>query len=540
MFCSSPSSLATFHLLALLKRLLFLAAALSSTELYEDYDTHPYVAFGLSITTTRLQVRSSGRPSTTTTGARLTASSCSDNRDQTVPVSASGRTSVPLCSNAAAGGGQGQSTSRQFLLAGGPASQVEEPRRVAAVKKNPAPAAPSGLLSPPTFSCSFSFDGVSTPAAELLVVASKNDKQDAAVQVGSAPGTAGPGVAPVENKGVNNKMRSPAQHKAIYCIRHGTSWHNVAFVNNHFSKDVFFSPRLHDSPLMKQGHLEAQEFGLKSDFAKNVKDKQKIDLVLVSPLSRAIQTLSNIWKDQILEFFPENFPADKWGVADAEDEEIWAWTSEKTRMTVSLDELKKQRLQFEEKNKIRFVATETLLEYAIGMTPNVRQETATLKKWYPWVDFETLVEQEEKHEVNVYDLAKTASHVNPEFVETYHLDGNAVAFDPKLTKGVSFPQETKSALQHRIQQFKKLVLTNELTQQAKQIAVVAHSGILQLMMFGEFGERFHKDPLKYENAELPLPLICHASTQIQLLLCGTVCIIQIWGAHQTVLRTLSA
>ena len=79
-----------------------------------------------------------------------------------------------------------------------------------------------------------------------------------------------------------------------------------------------FKKEIRDSPLLQEGHLEAQAFGKAWEHKKNV------DVVFVSTQARAIMTLSNIWRKEIVEAgfkFPE-----EWGKDDFEDGRIWDWT----------------------------------------------------------------------------------------------------------------------------------------------------------------------------------------------------------------------
>ena len=75
--------------------------------------------------------------------------------------------------------------------------------------------------------------------------------------------------------------------KNIWCIRHGTALHNVLF------KDIGTKAyTLHrDTPLVGKGNLESLELGRTWD------KKEDIDIIFVSPLTRTIQTATNIFKD---------------------------------------------------------------------------------------------------------------------------------------------------------------------------------------------------------------------------------------------------
>eukprot|EP00392_Amoebophrya_sp_AT5.2_P005467 g5476.t1 len=232
----------------------------------------------------------------------------------------------------------------------------------------------------------------------------------------------------------------------VYCIRHGTALHNVAF-DTHRSRDVFFSDQCRDSPLMRKGHQEAQARGRSwkaspadPEYAKfapqsssiTVDVKSTISLVYVSPLTRTLMTLSNIWKDEIVSVFGEGrneagkFPA-AWGAEDCDlAGNIWEWAVGLTVVhSVPKEELlagyRKKRELLSERHNVRFVALEELREYAMGMAANSRQlaprkthlmkgrdengdrdrttnknqDRSVLELWFPWVDFSLIPETDE-------------------------------------------------------------------------------------------------------------------------------------------------
>ena len=75
--------------------------------------------------------------------------------------------------------------------------------------------------------------------------------------------------------------------KNVYCIRHGTAEHNVLF--HEIGEQAYMTIR--DSNLTQEGEIESNILG------ENWLDKYNIELVLVSPLTRTIQTAKNIFKD---------------------------------------------------------------------------------------------------------------------------------------------------------------------------------------------------------------------------------------------------
>ena len=73
--------------------------------------------------------------------------------------------------------------------------------------------------------------------------------------------------------------------KTLHCIRHGTALHNVNFPK--MGRQAYTEFR--DTPLVDYGHIESLQFGSKW------KDLDKMELVVVSPLTRTIQTAQNIF-----------------------------------------------------------------------------------------------------------------------------------------------------------------------------------------------------------------------------------------------------
>lgn len=78
--------------------------------------------------------------------------------------------------------------------------------------------------------------------------------------------------------------------KTLYLIRHGLSQHNVLFQN--FGKEIFYDKKNYDTKLVELGHEQSKQLG------EDWKDKHKIDLVLVSSLTRTLETATNIFKDR--------------------------------------------------------------------------------------------------------------------------------------------------------------------------------------------------------------------------------------------------
>jgi broad specificity phosphatase PhoE len=77
-------------------------------------------------------------------------------------------------------------------------------------------------------------------------------------------------------------------NKTLYCIRHGTALHNVLFWD--YGSEVYQKYR--DTPLVAKGVEEAKNLG------KTWKEIDNIELVLVSPLLRTLQTASHIFENK--------------------------------------------------------------------------------------------------------------------------------------------------------------------------------------------------------------------------------------------------
>lgn len=77
--------------------------------------------------------------------------------------------------------------------------------------------------------------------------------------------------------------------KNIWCIRHGTALHNVLFKD--IGTKAYTLPKYRDTPLVGKGNLESLALGRTWD------KKEDIEIIFVSPLTRTIQTATNIFKD---------------------------------------------------------------------------------------------------------------------------------------------------------------------------------------------------------------------------------------------------
>ena len=75
----------------------------------------------------------------------------------------------------------------------------------------------------------------------------------------------------------------------LYCIRHGEATHNILY--KQLGMEAFFDENFYDTELTDKGFNQSIELG-------NIwNEKNNIDLVIVSPLSRTLQTAMNIFKN---------------------------------------------------------------------------------------------------------------------------------------------------------------------------------------------------------------------------------------------------
>ena len=87
--------------------------------------------------------------------------------------------------------------------------------------------------------------------------------------------------------------------KNLYLIRHGHSLHNELF--HKIGVEAFRLPDCIDSPLTNEGHLQSIELG------QSWTKKREIELVLVSPLTRTLETAMNIFGDTDIPMISEEF-----------------------------------------------------------------------------------------------------------------------------------------------------------------------------------------------------------------------------------------
>ena len=87
--------------------------------------------------------------------------------------------------------------------------------------------------------------------------------------------------------------------KALYLIRHGKALHNELF--DSMGTKAFRIPDVIDSPLVKEGHKQSLHLG------SSWLEKEEIEVVLVSPLTRALQTAQNIFQNTKIPILCQEF-----------------------------------------------------------------------------------------------------------------------------------------------------------------------------------------------------------------------------------------
>ena len=78
--------------------------------------------------------------------------------------------------------------------------------------------------------------------------------------------------------------------KLLYLIRHGLAKHNENFLK--YGEETFFDPKYVDTHLIEEGIQQSLQLG---ETWQNIDD---IELVLVSPLYRTLETATNIFKNK--------------------------------------------------------------------------------------------------------------------------------------------------------------------------------------------------------------------------------------------------
>ena len=149
----------------------------------------------------------------------------------------------------------------------------------------------------------------------------------------------------------------------LYCIRHGEAIHNILYKQQ--GMKIFFDKEFYDTKLTNLGHNQAIELG------KTWTDKNKIELVIVSPLTRTLQTAQNIFKGM----------------------------------------------------NIKMIAFENVKEYPQGKhTCNRRSKLSSLKKYFPEIDFTNIITEEDTlwDPDNIESIDSLLARINQmyDFIET--------------------------------------------------------------------------------------------------------------------------
>lgn len=238
--------------------------------------------------------------------------------------------------------------------------------------------------------------------------------------------------------------------KLATCIRHGKALHNVLSHRRGFHLKIagWFGPFVHDAPLMQEGHNEAHNLGLTEDSEPTFKDK--VEIVYVSSMSRPMQTMSGIWKKEI-EGAGFTFP--EWTDMNVEEEGSRAWLDKAEAAWKKTSELidvhgkfsSEKAAQMREGMRVKFLATDLLREWPLGMACNNRRKRSELEPLFPWIDFSDIPEEDES---------------------VWRVCGYPVPMDTNLRK--------------RVGDFKQLLLNHP--KKGDRLAVVGHSYHLQELL----------------------------------------------------------
>lgn len=97
----------------------------------------------------------------------------------------------------------------------------------------------------------------------------------------------------ISKTAMNNMMNSLKNNMSpqIFCIRHGESTHNVDYLK--YGRSTYFDKTKMDTKLTNKGINQAKNLG--NTWYEANKNPNKIDLIITSPLSRCLQTTTNIF-----------------------------------------------------------------------------------------------------------------------------------------------------------------------------------------------------------------------------------------------------
>lgn len=332
-----------------------------------------------------------------------------------------------------------------------------------------------------------------------------------------------------------NPPPKPSTNKRpLLLIRHGQAVHNVMY--KRLGRRVYFGklPWQTDTELTDIGHAES----LALSEPNAVLNRGAISLVLVSPLSRTLQTMSNIFKHEIESTgafeVHDSFNTAKYSASELQsidtsgfdvpageqelrcsdppvaDERVGALSPPcpPTVLPTDEDERARQRAAL----PVRFVATELLREYALGMAPNIRKSRGWLEQTYPWVDFSQLDTDMDEFS---WSFLQTGNGRNFEIPDLDEEEGEG----PPLGRieSMEFLERRVEALRVYLRREVRAEDTRvdhdvelggeEMAMEAEEapairVAAVGHSGVLGLLMTGVFPDEAtalkHCFPYRFE------------------------------------------
>ena len=191
--------------------------------------------------------------------------------------------------------------------------------------------------------------------------------------------------------------------KTLYCIRHGLAEHNINY--GKFGSTTFYDPNFVDTSLVKEGFDQANQL------RESWKEIDDIELVIVSPLQRTLQTAIEIFKEkevpilslEIVREYPlgkqtcnkrsplsilkKKYPRVNFHDFKSENDEVWLSHREETidELNVRIDLFKQYILQRPE-TKIAFINHGSFIgqmkDNHIRYLDNHQEE---LKHCYPYV-----------------------------------------------------------------------------------------------------------------------------------------------------------
>lgn len=110
----------------------------------------------------------------------------------------------------------------------------------------------------------------------------------------------------VDNANKEYRLVDADKVKTLYFIRHAEGEHNVARRN--FGRQAYLEEKYYDAPLTEEGRRqakEARENALKASIKRNEFHLDNVELVVVSPLRRTIQSATILFED----YYKDKFTA---------------------------------------------------------------------------------------------------------------------------------------------------------------------------------------------------------------------------------------